>query len=206
MSALKMVKPSPSMELVIGELEKSLAVMENNYQKAITNLSLLKNHVENDDLTKLLRRGAFLSKLQNFLDSSKRENREVQIMMIDVDRFKSVNDKFGHQTGDVVLERVSSLIKKYLRPEDLAGRYGGEEIIVAIQSEFSTAVEIAERIRIAVAEYKMRSADQREFNVTLSIGIASSGAFDFEAQRLIGRADAAMYAAKNEGRDRVRIR
>ena len=126
-------------------------------------------------------------------------------MMIDVDKFKSVNDRFGHQTGDIVLERVSGLIKKYLRPEDLAGRYGGEEIIVAIQSEFATAIEIAERIRAAVAEYKMRSPDHKEFNVTLSIGIASSGAFDFDAQRLIGRADAAMYQAKNEGRDRVRM-
>src|SRR5206468_883031 len=99
--------------------------------------------VDTDDLTRLLRRGAFMRKLRSLLETSAAEGREVHLMMIDVDHFKRVNDGHGHQTGDVVLERVSELIRGYLRPEDLAGRYGGEEIIVAIQAQSEVATAIA---------------------------------------------------------------
>ncbi|MBI3555735.1 MAG: GGDEF domain-containing protein [Deltaproteobacteria bacterium] len=190
-----------ALEIVITELERSLMVLEANYQKAVSNLSLLRKCVETDDLTRLLRRGAFMVKLHNLVQNSAAEGREVHVMMIDVDHFKSVNDTHGHQTGDVVLQQISELVSRFMRPEDLAGRYGGEEIIVAMQGGKVEAQAVAERIRSVVESHRMVSRAKVEFKVTLSVGVASSHEFGFEADSLIGRADAALYRAKSSGRN-----
>lgn len=206
MNTLKKVS-SPkqeALEVVIAELERSLSVLETNYRKAVSNLNVLRECVETDDLTRLLRRGAFMKKLHSLLNSSEAEGREVHLMMIDVDHFKSVNDGYGHQTGDVVLERISELIRRYVRPQDLAGRYGGEEIIVAVQANSSQALEIAENIRRAVESHRMVStADQAEFQVTLSVGVASTHQIGYGADALIKNADDALYRAKRTGRNKV---
>lgn len=207
MNTLKLnVNGSPkqeALEIVIAELERNLAVLESNYRMAVSNLNNLRQCVETDDLTRLLRRGAFMKKLHNLLSTCEAEGREVQVLMIDVDHFKRVNDTYGHQTGDVVLERVSELIKGYLRPEDLAGRYGGEEIIVAFEGSTMLAKGVAENIRRAVEKHKMKSISGREFQLTLSMGIASTQMFKYEADVLIGEADAALYRAKDSGRNKV---
>ena len=194
-----------NLDVVIAELERNLAVLEANYQRAVSNLNTLRQCVDTDDLTKLLRRGAFMKKLSNLLDTSRKEGREVHVMMIDVDHFKKVNDTYGHQTGDVVLESVSELIRRYLRPGDLAGRYGGEEIIVALEAGRVQAMQIAENIRAALEHHTMVSvsAAEQKFNVTLSVGVASSHEFGFEADVLIGHADEALYRAKHNGRNQV---
>lgn len=193
-----------ALEVVIAELERNLEVLAANYKNAVSNLNTLRQCVETDDLTRLLRRGAFMKKLGNLLESSQAENKEVHLMMIDVDHFKKVNDGYGHQTGDAVLERVSELVRAYMRPSDLAGRYGGEEIIVAIQGNATEAAQIAERIRMAVEAHTMVSvSDERKFTVTLSVGVASSMVFGSSAVELIAQADAALYRAKHSGRNRV---
>jgi diguanylate cyclase (GGDEF)-like protein len=103
------------------------------------------------------------------------------------------------------LERVSQLVKSFMRPGDLAGRFGGEEIIVALQSGENDALKIAEGIRVAVEKNRMTSVAQvkAEFQVTLSVGIASTQEFGFEADVLIGHADQALYRAKATGRNKV---
>lgn len=195
---------TPVMEVVIAELEQALTVLEKNYKSAVTNLNMLRECVDTDDLTKLLRRGAFMRKLETLLQASRNDGREVTIMMIDVDHFKGINDSHGHQTGDVVLEQISELIRNYLRPNDLAGRYGGEEIIVAVQADEVEANRIAERIRAAVEGFTMVSKSHVEFKATLSAGLASTREFSsYEADILIGQADAALYRAKGSGRNRV---
>ncbi|MEW6055768.1 MAG: GGDEF domain-containing protein [Bdellovibrionota bacterium] len=191
------------LEIVVAELERSLEAMESNYRRAVSNLNMLKERVEMDDLTRLLRRGVFMEKLHNLLFQSAPKGREVCLMMIDIDHFKRVNDGYGHQTGDVVLERVSELIKSYLRPEDLVGRYGGEEIIVAMQMSASEANSVANRIRRAVEAHRMISTNHAEFRVTLSVGVASTQEFKYEADVLISHADKALYRAKKLGRNRV---
>jgi diguanylate cyclase (GGDEF)-like protein len=185
-----------ALEVVISELEKSLKVLA-------TNLDSLKQCVDTDDLTRLMRRGAFMGRLHNLLHKGGSTKTEVTIMMIDVDHFKNVNDSHGHQTGDVVLQRISSLINQYMRPTDLAGRYGGEEIIVAMEASESEALVVAESIRKAVAQLSMVSKGAVEFQVTLSVGIASTHEYGFEADTLIGHADAALYDAKRSGRNRT---
>ncbi len=194
-----------ALEIVVAELERSLESLQANYQRAVSNLSELQKRVETDDLTRLMRRGAFMEKLLNLLNISKSENREVHLMMIDIDFFKRINDGFGHQTGDVVLERVSELIRSYMRPQDLAGRFGGEEIIVALQMGARDAHMIAEGIRKAVENHRMISASDSKavFQVTLSVGIASTQEFGYEADVLIGYADEAVYRAKQTGRNKV---
>jgi len=201
-----------ALETVIVELERNLEVLELNYRKAVTNLKSLRERVETDDLTKLMRRGAFMRKLGDLLIDSKETGDEVQLMMIDIDHFKAVNDNYGHQTGDVVLTRVAELVRQYLRTEDLAGRYGGEEIIVAMQVSSGEAQRIAENIRAAVqAQLQVSSARRQDaeraeaktFHVTLSMGIASTQDFTYEADVLIGEADAALYRAKRGGRNKV---
>ena len=195
-----------ALEVVIGELERNLASLEAGYQSAVANLNALRKCVDKDDLTRLLRRGAFMRELHNLLYKSKLEGCEVSLMMIDLDHFKRVNDTYGHQTGDVVLERVSQLIKQFMRPQDLAGRYGGEEIIVAVQAGAIEVEEIAENIRKAVEAHRMVSVSAIQFNVTLSMGVASTQEFKFGADVLnvlIREADAALYRAKDTGRNKV---
>ena len=187
------------MEVVIAELESSLKNLEAKFQ-------LLRQCVDTDELTQLLRRGAFMTKLGNLLSSSKKQNRNVHVMMIDVDHFKKVNDTYGHQTGDVVLEQVAALVRNYLRPQDLAGRYGGEEIIVAVEADAQDVEVLAEKIRSALEAHKMISKDDhKSFQVTLSMGIASSQKHGYEADTLIGKADSALYRAKHNGRNQVQV-
>lgn len=192
-----------AVEIVIAELERNLAVLESNYRMAVSNLNSLRECVDTDDLTRLLRRGAFMKKLHNLLTIAEAEGREVQVLMIDLDHFKRVNDTYGHQTGDVVLERVSELIRGYLRSDDLAGRYGGEEIIVAFEGSKMLAKGVAENIRKAVESHTMKSSTKAEFQVTLSMGVASTQKCKYEADSLISKADAALYTAKNTGRNKV---
>ena len=195
------------MEAVIAEVERSLEQMQSNYLRVVTNLVELKAKMNKDDLTQLLRRGPFMARFNELLLSSKKEGREVNLIMVDLDHFKKVNDTYGHQTGDAVLQRVSELISNYMRPGDLAGRFGGEEIILAIQGSMSQAAGLAENIRRAVAESRIRAAgsNEAELQVTLSMGVASTQVFEFEAERLIGEADAALYRAKRSGRNRVSV-
>lgn len=195
-----------ALEAVIAELERSLTTLESNYRHAVSTLQVLRKSVETDDLTRLLRRGAFMEKLRTLMNSALTSSQPICIMMIDVDHFKKVNDSYGHQTGDIVLERVSELIRQYMRPCDLAGRFGGEEVIVAVQGDLALARELADRIRCAVEAHTMTCSsrsEEVEFTVTLSIGVASSSDFGLNGDRLIGAADEALYEAKRTGRNKV---
>lgn len=123
------------------------------------------------------------------------------LMMIDVDRFKSYNDTFGHPAGDEALRIVAGILKENLRGADVAARYGGEEFAVLLpQTTVEEAVQIAERIR--------RQIERCSFphrRVTASIGIASSGPDISTPDDLIWAADRALYQAKELGRNMVRV-
>jgi two-component system, cell cycle response regulator len=120
--------------------------------------------------------------------------------MIDIDHFKSVNDTYGHETGDEVLKAVVREIRKVLRPYDSLGRYGGEEFLVmAPNADRECATVIAERIRKQVADMPM-AAGRHLVRVTLSIGVASGIGFDLVT--LIRAADEALYKSKDSGRNK----
>jgi diguanylate cyclase (GGDEF)-like protein len=131
-------------------------------------------------------------------------------LMLDLDRFKRINDRYGHPAGDTVLREVAGRIQRQLRSSDLRVRYGGEELVVfLIRTTERDAVGVAERIRRGVAETPIRLQDGQELQVTLSGGIAELEPGDRSAEpatlgaAMLQRADAALYQAKAAGRDRI---
>ena len=133
----------------------------------------------------------------------RRANDDIGILMIDIDHFKLLNDRFGHATGDRVLRAVAVAIGQAVRDEDTPARYGGEEFAVLLrQASAEQVVEIAERIRRAVVHLHPASLGIAE-PVTVSVGVAVAGPNDVGIPRLVERADQALYRAKRQGRDRV---
>jgi len=128
-----------------------------------------------------------------------REGRHGSLLMADADRFKDLNDRYGHAVGDAALRRIGKAILSGLRPGDLLARYGGEEFAVLLADvDENAAVEVADRLRRQVAESASDGAPQ----ITLSVGVAGIKANEaFEA--LVGGADAALFRAKDAGRDRA---
>jgi diguanylate cyclase (GGDEF)-like protein len=124
------------------------------------------------------------------------------LMLMDLDHFKQVNDRFGHDVGDAVLRQVAELIRRHCRGRDLAARYGGEEFLLALAGvPRSTALDVGERLREAVAGHGWQQL-REGLTVTLSIGVAeASEAAD--ATNLLTLADQRLYAAKHGGRNKV---
>jgi diguanylate cyclase (GGDEF)-like protein len=141
---------------------------------------------------------------------ARRQAYRLSCMYIDIDHFKQVNDTYGHQAGDDVLREVASRIKAELRMSDALGRFGGEEFVVLlIDADQDSAGTVAQRIRASVANQPFLLADGQGLAVTVSIGVAELDASERElaieeaAQQLVAQADAALYEAKQQGRNRV---
>ena len=127
-------------------------------------------------------------------------------MMIDIDYFKEVNDKYGHVVGDQVIQSVSYIISNNLRAEDMIARYGGEEFIAVIYDiNQESIMYLAERLKMAVAEYNfIVHGTDKVFKRTISIGLTQYHANE-QLSELLTRADKALYDAKHSGRDKVVI-
>ena len=126
------------------------------------------------------------------------------MIMLDIDHFKLVNDKYGHITGDDVLENIGSILLRRIRDTDTAGRYGGEEWIICFnQTDKETGLKIAEKLRKAVAGniFHLKGENTR---ITVSTGVATAPADGTDYEELIDAADAALYTAKEAGRNCVR--
>lgn len=137
---------------------------------------------------------------------ARRYGNALTILMGDIDHFKRVNDDYGHLAGDAALRGVASVLLHDLRNTDVAGRYGGEEILVVLaQNEISGAKILAERWRSAIEEARFADPAGQAFGVTLSIGVASLEKGMASPEALVGAADAALYRAKNSGRNRVEL-
>lgn len=160
-----------------------------------------------DRLTGLLRREPLLDQLEREAQRARRYDRPFAVGMVDVDRFKSINDDYGHLAGDLILRRVAETMSETLRSTDVLGRYGGDEFLILLpETERGGAVQVAELLREAVGGLEIRLAGGRMVRVTVSVGVADilsvKGAGDL-SQQLLAAADSALYAAKNAGRDRV---
>jgi diguanylate cyclase (GGDEF)-like protein len=165
-------------------------------------MSRLQNLANVDPLTGIPNRRAFFEEAEFLFEGSGHPRRH-SILMIDVDYFKDVNDTFGHRAGDRALSVVASAVKSQLRSADLVGRYGGDELVIALADcDGAAAFSVADRIRRVVAATPVVTEDG-VINVTLSIGVA--GADDDEGLLpLLARADLALYDAKRAGRACVR--
>ena len=147
----------------------------------------------------------FDSALARAMAEARKNAQPLSLLMMDIDHFKSFNDKFGHLTGDQVLRLVALVVKQNVKGQDVAARYGGEEFVVALpDTALKAALTVAEHVRHAVMnkELMKRSSGERLGRVTISIGVAAFRPAD-TAQTLIERADICLYVAKRHGRNRV---
>ena len=156
-----------------------------------------------DELTGLANHGRFQELLQAEIEQVRRYRYPVGLIMFDLDDFKSINDTYGHQQGDVVLKHVAHVLRVTSRDVDVPARYGGEEMAVILpHTELEGAAAISERLRTAIAALRIPRLDgDGPLRITASFGVASSAEGDKDA--LIADADAALYAAKRQGKNRT---
>ena len=152
-----------------------------------------------DGLTGLFNRRHLIDALTDEVRRARRLKHPLALLMADVDRFKDFNDTFGHQAGDQVLTKVADVLRDSVREIDCAARYGGEEFVVLLpETGAAGAADVAERIRSRLAQESFSGGA-----ITLSIGVAEFPEHGENPETLIAGADAALYRAKREGRDRV---
>jgi diguanylate cyclase (GGDEF)-like protein len=164
---------------------------------------LLRHQATHDGLTGIWNRKEILNLLQRESEIAARAHSSVGVMMLDADHFKNVNDTYGHQAGDDVLQELVRRIQQALRSYDLVGRYGGEEFLVVLPGcDEERLLQCAERIRQSVAEQEMEAAGVR-LEVTVSIGTAVLDPVRSTQIEAVAAADSALYEAKHGGRNRV---
>lgn len=164
----------------------------------------LSQYAATDSLTSVLNRGAFTTLVEGYLAEVRAEERRGALLVVDADNFKRINDRFGHDRGDIALKAIAATIKGMLRGADIVGRIGGEEFGVFLPgSSLDQAEAIAERIRGGVVETNF-SPDGSRFPLTVSVGGA---VFDRRLSfgDLFRVADQQLYAAKKRGRNRVSV-
>jgi diguanylate cyclase (GGDEF)-like protein len=153
-----------------------------------------------DSLTGLYVRRYFIVKLQEEIHRAERYNKPLSVVMVDLDRFKKINDTYGHDAGDRALKTISQFFQKNIRDIDAIGRYGGEEFVMLIpDADKKAAFCLAERLRKELAKVKLEDLPP----ITISLGIATYPSDGTDIDELIKKADAAMYEAKRKGRNRA---
>jgi len=163
----------------------------------------LRRQAETDPLTSLANRRSFFTALLHAGERIVRHGDRCAILMLDLDHFKAVNDRYGHAVGDAVLSTFAAILRNTLRSHDLPARIGGEEFAVLLpHTDLAGALALAERIRRAVANY-CRVPMHPELRMTVSIGVSELLPDDPTPEAALVRADAALYLAKQEGRNRV---
>ena len=153
-----------------------------------------------DSLTGLFVRRYFLVKLQEELHRAERYNNILSVVLADLDRFKNINDTYGHDAGDRALKTIGKFLQQNIRDVDVVARYGGEEFVIMIpEAANDAALILAERLRTQMSELKIEDLPP----ITISLGIATYPNDGSDIDDLVKKADAAMYAAKRAGRNRV---
>jgi len=161
---------------------------------------------QTDPLTGVANRRALIQALEKEYSRVRRHGHHLSVLMLDLDHFKQINDRYGHATGDSVLREFVRIVLPEIRDSDFFARMGGEEFAILLsESSLGSARKLAERLCGAVAAHTFDSP-QGAFSVTVSIGVATIGDNDRSADHLLNRADLCLYAAKSEGRNRVRPR
>jgi diguanylate cyclase (GGDEF)-like protein len=160
---------------------------------------------ERDELTGLLNRRAIVRKAVEVLSRAREAKGTLVIGLIDLDHFKSINDRFGHAVGDQLLQRFAAALRTSLHTREVFGRYGGEEFLVLFpDTSMDQARQASERLRANLRDQRLLVDDQ-DVSVTISLGLASYESGDVLFDQIARRADIALYVAKTQGRDRCEI-
>ena len=168
-------------------------------------LTEAERRAQTDPLTGVLNRRSLIERLDAACQRARARGLPIALLFIDLDHFKEINDSYGHAAGDACLGAIIPPIQAELRQSDVIGRYGGEEFVVILSSaDIAAAHPIAERIRNRVSEVRIEGFGA-PIRLTCSIGVATSDTLGVWGEHLIARADAAVYAAKRSGRNRVQV-
>lgn len=156
-----------------------------------------------DMLTEIYNRRAFYVKVKEIIERIKRESGNLTFVMADIDKFKRINDTYGHDVGDMVLKHFAKTLKSKIREYDLLARFGGEEFIIVLNMDEDMAFKRVEEIRRSIEEGKI-VANDTIIKYTASFGLSQLKEEDnFQIEKVIKRADDALYMSKNNGRNRV---
>jgi diguanylate cyclase (GGDEF)-like protein len=189
-------------------IRRTLQVLTNQMATSISNARMvrkLKEMATTDGLTGLLNHRVFQDELERKLKSAERFSHPLSVIITDLDKFKHVNDTYGHPVGDVVLKGFSGVLSGAMRETDIVSRYGGEEFaIVCEQTDADGALRLANRIREEM-EAMVFQSDIGTFQVTCSLGIATFPKHAKDKQAIVEAADQALYLAKEKGRNRVEV-
>lgn len=196
------IHATTELKAVTAELQKTKLSLANKETELKAVIAQADEVAHTDPLTYLPNRRQIIGDLQREVIFSDRYGTPLTISMLDIDHFKNINDSYGHTVGDEVLQRLASELREHIRQPDTIGRYGGEEFLVVLpHSMLNAATQQAERLCQHVRSLLLKS-NEKEIALTISIGIAQYKLQKEDWQTFLGRADAALYQAKNSGRDR----
>ncbi|PKM19784.1 MAG: hypothetical protein CVV11_09240 [Gammaproteobacteria bacterium HGW-Gammaproteobacteria-15] len=194
---IKMAAKRQALLQANSTLEQQVATRTADLERANARLQQLSHK---DALTGIYNRRAADERLKAEFATAKRSSHSYAVLLMDIDHFKQINDQFGHETGDQVIQQVAKLLDNTIRDSDFVARYGGEEFIAVLPAtDLHGAVIIANKLCRDIASLDFATAGR----VTISIGVAPSAADDTDADTVVRKADAAMYEAKRAGRNRV---
>ncbi|MGI9519384.1 MAG: diguanylate cyclase [Pirellulaceae bacterium] len=180
-----------------AELSRMLQILKSSRDEIRRQNEHLHYLASRDSLTGCLNRRSFFGQLEERWASA--QGQDLAVIMMDIDHFKSINDNFGHSTGDEVIKRVAQVIRDVVGDQGITGRYGGEEFCAMVPGcDGETAREIAEDIREAISSEPIQNVD-----VTMSLGVSAREYLAMDPQHIVEQADQSLYAAKNGGRNRV---
>ncbi|MGB1801291.1 MAG: sensor domain-containing diguanylate cyclase, partial [Gammaproteobacteria bacterium] len=188
------------------ENELKMSVLSDSHQELSDKFDELKRKAMIDPLTQVWNRNGMDEVVCHELSRAERKGSSVTLMLIDVDNFKDINDRYGHQAGDLMLQEVAQRIRISVRPHDILIRYGGDEFMVILSDcNKKAALEIAERARTRVFDVPV-IADGQTIKTTLSIGLVTKEKIKSDMlEELIKEADIALYKAKDNGRNRLEM-
>lgn len=194
------------MQLYLGVLVASLSIAAGVFSTVLARMGERQRSLSRrESLTGCFNRRAFYELFPREVERARRLGQGVAIVFVDIDHFKAINDRYGHETGDRVLQQLSARLRGTIRETDLLFRWGGEEFVVLLPHTVpGEAPVLAERIRSAVAERRFAASEAiPEVAVTVSVGVAGTTAWPVDPDALLASADAACYQAKARGRNQV---
>jgi|GEM_PF-6165818 len=187
----------------IGILASKFKILLLDTSKYIENIEEQANH---DFLTHLYNRRHFNKLSQELISLAKRENKQCHVIMLDIDKFKNINDIYGHATGDEVIKQLAVLLEENTRASDIVSRFGGEEFAILLPfTDKLGALKLSENIRAIIENHKLNIDKDTKIEFTISLGVAVIDIKDTNLSDALNRADMALYEAKTTGRNKVVI-